>query len=540
MDLLAGLLSLQDLLDKERLRKFAETLPTPQQNIDTLRQGATSAINKLVGGFNRMADQATQQGAGVRDQLLQRYNTAMNPPQAPGPMDPTALARFEQLQREQLMQAAQQMKSAQPAAPTLLGVLPDGTRVSKEEERAYWDNLQKQFTRDVIEGREKKPAPTRAPMRNKLAAQGERDKNVNAPIVSPPKAQWDWPQVYKDIMRGQPQMEWTKGMTPREPELPQGLLGSNQSASGPLEVSVTKRVAGPRDVYIGDNPVHTTQTLVADYPQYEGQEVAIPDTPSDRMSQYHVGQVIIPIQNLTWDENYKAKSGLEDYTPPKSAAGQSFPTQADVDFYRSVDATYGTPEAGYLQPGARGSYYADPIKMADRQGGVRRPLTPGDLDATYAAYMAAQRNPVSALGFQPDKFDYSSNPYPLTTGGQTFPVADRMFVDPKFPSVLVHEPFHYGHELVAMDDYKNRGGESEGIFPVGNGDQENYVRGMMQEQFGPVKQYELARQQVDPSYTAELDQNADGFLAANEARRRLLEDKALQLYMRRRRKMGPN
>lgn len=158
MDLLAGLLSLQDLLDKDRIRKFAETLPTPQQNIDTLRQGATNAMNRLVGGFNRMADQATQQGAGVRDQLLQRYNTAMNPPPAPTP---------EPKFREAYVQ---------PAPPQKLGVLPDGTRVSKEAERAYWDEQQKAFSKQLLG---EKPAPTRAAMRAKLAAQ-------NAPAAPEP------------------------------------------------------------------------------------------------------------------------------------------------------------------------------------------------------------------------------------------------------------------------------------------------------------------------------------------------------------------
>lgn len=189
MDLLAGLLSLRDLLDKEKLRQFAETLPTPQQNIDTLRQGATSAMNKLVGGFNRMADQATQQGASVRDQLLQKYNDTMNPPQVLGPMDPTALARFEQLQRDQLMQAAQQMKSAQPETPTLLGVLPDGSRVSKEAERAYWDEQQKAFSKKLLG---EKPAPTRAAMRAKLAAQ-------EAPAASEPSLLYAPLDVQPDV-----------------------------------------------------------------------------------------------------------------------------------------------------------------------------------------------------------------------------------------------------------------------------------------------------------------------------------------------------
>jgi len=47
----------------------------------------------------------------------------------------------------------------------------------------------------------------------------------------PAKHEWDFPQTYKDIMNPEPQMEWTKGMTPRE-----------QAPSEPLQVGVQKSV----------------------------------------------------------------------------------------------------------------------------------------------------------------------------------------------------------------------------------------------------------------------------------------------------------
>jgi hypothetical protein len=397
-------------------------------------------------------------------------------------------------------------------------------------------------------------------------------------------------------------MAWTKGMTPREQPAPQpssgGLLSGGKGSTGgdgvsagkanePLGVLVghRERLGGPKDVYTGDNPTHLTATMAAPAPEYDGQVVPIPDTPPEMIADGRVARFYEP---LTYRQNYKAKQGLQDYAPP----GGLFPNQNDVNFYRSVDAAYGTPEAGYLNYGARGSFYNDPIKMADRKGGVRRPLTKDEADAMYAAYMAAQKNPVSALGFQPDKFDFSSNPVPFNAAGETFGTSDRMFVDPKFPSVMVHEPFHYGveqvqanarkenydqqrklfqqsHDIIEagktlegeaykkhFDDFDRvskaiselRKNPPKSIFPPNSmsdpndklDEQENYVRGMMLQNFGPIEKYEVERQGFKEPSADAYAQTAPAFLAANADRRKLLEDMAQRLYMQRRRKMGPN
>jgi hypothetical protein len=532
-----------------------------------LYSGAQDVGRKAISGINEMAEQASREAPAMPERLRHAYEQYMNP-QAPAP---------QRMGRDA-------NEGAAPSEPRY--VAPDGSGEMWHESKikSYYQNLQRNFYKEDAE-----PAPQQA--------------QPDYPVFIPEKKAWDWPEAYKNVMRGEPEMAWTKGMTPRERPQPQpqpqqveggslfGEKGGNGVSAGrsgePLGVLVghQERQIAPKDVYTGTNPVHMTQTMVAPSPEYEGQEVKIPDTPEDMMGEYHLGRVYAP---MTFNKNYKAQTGLNNYTPPRSEKGMSFPTKEDVDFYRSVDATYGTPEAGYLQEGARGNFYNDPIKMSNRQGGVRRPLTKDELDASYAAYMAAQRNPVSALGFQPDKFDYSSNPVPFDTAGETFVTSDRMFADPKFPSVMVHEPFHYGiaelqskalkesqekrnsliqqmkrnveeqkangyttknqneFEFLVSELKKLHDSMPEPIFkPNSSSDknnseeQENYVRGMMLENFGPIEKYELQRQGFDSPVFDEYAKTAPAFLAANADRRRLAEELARQELMKRRAMLGP-
>jgi hypothetical protein len=80
---------------KKHLSDTAENLPTTEENINALRRGASNVYDKLsegagavAGGLGRMADMATREGAGVRDQIMQRYGQLTKPtiPQAQNPM----------------------------------------------------------------------------------------------------------------------------------------------------------------------------------------------------------------------------------------------------------------------------------------------------------------------------------------------------------------------------------------------------------------------------------------------------------------------
>jgi len=567
----------------QRILDYAETLPTAEENIETIKkfgrnvgEGAADIGKRVFSGFEKMAERALDR----------------NPP-------PTVRAGERPVYVEP--------KREEP--PQRLYVLPDGRRVSGAELEMHNEMMRERFEEQYAMPRvvqenmppQNRPVPTRAPMREKLLRQ-EQQANVNRPVVLPERKGFDFPQVYKDIMSDEPQMEWTKGMTPREQAAPvktaegsifasRGNDGSESNASGPLEVSVTKTITGPKDVYLGTgdtpNPFHSHQTMVASAPEYEGQVVPIPDTPADRMGEHHLPRLIWPIHELKNKEGYKAKQGLEDYNSPASAIGERFPTKEDVDFYRSVDATYGRPEAGYLQQGARGSFYDDLTNMTSRQGGYRRDMTPQESDAFNAAYIAAQRNPIAALGFRPEEFDFSGSPIPQTTAGMVSSPQSRIYADLKFPSVAVHEAIHRGLLEIRNEDYNaylqktgsllqemndlakqpyssekskrffkiseeldalRKQPTDPDIFPPGQiGDaegkedeQEMFVRSLMYKMFGPVEAYEMERQLVNGDVIKEYPQEKlERFMSDNADRIARLEQRAMKMLQERQRAAGP-
>lgn len=567
----------------QRILDYAETLPTAEENIETIKkfgrnvgEGAADIGKRVFSGFEKMAERALDR----------------SPP-------PTVRAGERPVYVEP--------KREEP--PQRLYVLPDGRRVSGAELEMHNEMMRERFEEQYAMPRvvqenmppQNRPVPTRAPMRERLERQ-EQQANVNRPVVLPERKGFDFPQVYKDIMSDEPQMEWTKGMTPREQAAPvktaegsifasRGNDGSKANASGPLEVSVTKTITGPKDVYLGTgdtpNPFHSHQTMVAPAPEYEGQVVPIPDTPADRMGEHHLPRLIWPIHELKNKEGYKAKQGLEDYNPPASAIGERFPTKEDVDFYRSVDANYGRPEAGYLQQGARGSFYDDLTNMTSRQGGYRRDMTPQESDAFNAAYIAAQRNPIAALGFRPEEFDFSGSPIPQTTAGMVSSPQSRIYADLKFPSVAVHEAIHRGlmeirnkdynaylqktgNLLQEMNDLAKQPYSSEkskrffeisdeldalrkqptdpDIFQPGQiGDaegkedeQEMFVRSLMYKMFGPVEAYEMERQLVNGDVIKEYPQEKlERFMSDNADRVTRLEQRAMKMLQERQRAAGP-
>jgi hypothetical protein len=149
MDLLSGLLSLRDLLDKDKMAKFADSLPTPEQNIAMLKNGAMGLLNKaqdganyVVDGLNKMADQATQQSGDIRSQLMQQYNNYMNPP----PPAPQRMGRDAN-------------DGAAPSEPRYMAPDNSGEMWPESKIRNYYENLQKNFYKEDAPA----PAPKAAP-----------------------------------------------------------------------------------------------------------------------------------------------------------------------------------------------------------------------------------------------------------------------------------------------------------------------------------------------------------------------------------------
>lgn len=181
----------------DRIFTFAETLPTTEENIEYLKQfgrnvgeSAYDLGKRVISGFAKRAEQASERTP---------------PPNVRAGERPV----YVEPKRE--------------APPQRRYILPDGRMGSKAEldlsnEMAKERFEEKYATPRVVQENMPsldRPAPTRAPFRDKLQRQ-EQQANVDRPVVLPERKGFDWPQVYKDIMSDEPQMEWTKGMTPRE------------------------------------------------------------------------------------------------------------------------------------------------------------------------------------------------------------------------------------------------------------------------------------------------------------------------------------
>ena len=137
-------------------------------------------------------------------------------PRASGPIDPTQIARFEQLQRKQLEDEAQKMRNAPPSTSQRRYILPDGRMGSKAEldlanEMAHERFSEQHAMPPVVQENMpslSRPAPTRAPMREKL----ERQANVDRPVE--PIASKTFRQAFSDARsRGDKTFSWTNPAT---------------------------------------------------------------------------------------------------------------------------------------------------------------------------------------------------------------------------------------------------------------------------------------------------------------------------------------
>jgi hypothetical protein len=189
----------------DAILKYAESLPTVEENIEALKQfgldvgeGAANLGNRIYSGFEKMAEKASER------------------PRASGPIDPTQIARFEQLQRKQLEDEAQKMRDAPPSTSQRRYILPDGRMGSKAEldlanEMAHERFSEQHAMPPVVQENMPsldRPAPTRAPMRERI----ERQANVDRPVD--PIASKTFRQAFSDARsRGDKTFSWTNPAT---------------------------------------------------------------------------------------------------------------------------------------------------------------------------------------------------------------------------------------------------------------------------------------------------------------------------------------
>lgn len=220
--------------------------------------------------------------------------------------------------------------------------------------------------------------------------------------------------------------------------------------------------------------------------------------------------------------------------PPRT----DYPSQEDVDFARKVDATYGYAAAPHLLPGANINIVPNTrdVIQADREdripNTVTQPLKGTLADTLYAAFLAAQRSPVAALGFDPSKMSISpENSGPALTAAGQFTKGkgiDNIWWDSRYPSNGVHESTHRG-----IDKLRDAGGTRIGVREAGNFyPEESYVRALQTKHFGDV---EKGRGDIGDKQVEQGKQ----LLASRSPLIDELERAAAALYAKQGQKMGP-
>lgn len=187
-------------------------------------------------------------------------------------------------------------------------------------------------------------------------------------------------------------------------------------------------------------------------------------------------------------------------------AAPSYPSADDVAFARRHEATYGTRMDGHAKIDAElpimSPYQAKDYFNSSVSPDVSKFREPMDLstsDNLYAGWLASQRNPVAALGFDPSRTATSrpQNAEALNIVGAYSPSKDALWFDSNFPTALAHEATHRG--LHALKNAGNKDVPAE---------QEPWVRGFMLRHYGDVensygpesaKQVEWGRQRLKDS-----------------------------------------
>jgi len=218
-----------------------------------------------------------------------------------------------------------------------------------------------------------------------------------------------------------------------------------------------------------------------------------------------------------------AKETPEGVDPPtvtlQSDPDLHYPTEKDVAKSKEVDQTYGDPVAPYTRAGGATMKHIDiPSMLKIREmgksistGSKPRLLSEDDALKVHQSWLAAERSPVSKLGFAPGKTIESFDPrVRLNVAGLYEPGSDTLWYDSTYPSAIVHESIHRG-----LNQLITAGKIPEGLH--GN-NEELVVRALMIRHFGdqeskesgvsPQNHYQIrAATELlrDPKYRKTLD-----------------------------------
>ena len=89
--------------------------------------------------------------------------------------------------------------------------------------------------------------------------------------------------------------------------------------------------------------------------------------------------------------------------------------------------------------------------------------TPNLGDVLYAAAIAARRNPIAALGFDPSRITFEPKPTHTTTAGLYSPDKDLIYANPFEPSAVLHESVHRGFDKLRLAGEKTPSNEESAV-----------------------------------------------------------------------------
>jgi len=230
-------------------------------------------------------------------------------------------------------------------------------------------------------------------------------------------------------------------------------------------------------------------------------------------------------------------------TEPPTAIQQEppskeYPGPVELETSKAVEQYYGNPFAAYFTPGLASTRVAK--SHADTEAlfqsgmpvgkmglGRAEMVDPERADRIHAGWLAAERSPVAAMGFDPSRtIESRSKPgQAVAWSGAYQPAGDRMWYDAKTPFTMVHESMHRGIRKL----------EKDGLLPpnvaaavgqIGSTSNAFYhemlVRALMSRHFGDIEmglgkagdqQVRDARNIVPEHYLDELENVAAQYLA---------------------------
>lgn len=175
--------------------------------------------------------------------------------------------------------------------------------------------------------------------------------------------------------------------------------------------------------------------------------------------------------------------------PARVPFDQSYPSAQDAYYAQAYDQTYGTPMAGFTVPGAKVAQI--PLSEAEGmsssevlQNARLQDLSPENRDAFLRNYIAAQKHPVSAIGYDPHNITYTPSQKGANVNLEGFykPSKDSLWYYGKNQDSAVHEAFHRG-----VQKLKEVGLLPESFSKYGI-DEETVARMLMLKNFGNIEE----------------------------------------------------